>query len=303
VDVILLLALAGALYTRGWRRLWQRTHHTQQRGESRSQRAFSKNRPLAVRWRLAAYLAGLFVIGLALLSPIDVLGSQLFLMHMVQHLLLIMIAPPLLLIANPMAVILWGLPTRARHRVGRVMSHLLHRKSSFRHALRSLTAPGVIWLFSVISIIGWHDPVAYNGALRNRYIHDLEHINFFLVGMLFWWKVTGAGPRIYKQFPLIGRIAFVIAAIPPNMFTGVVIAFATEPLYSYYTTVPRLWGISVMTDQQVSGIIMWIPGSMMYIIAALLLAAQLLQGEARKPALPESAWATEEALIAPGIKK
>ena len=81
------------------------------------------------------------------------------------------------------------------------------------------------------------------------------------------------------------------------------IAFAGLPIYSYYTTVPRLFGLSVMQDQMIGGVIMWVPGSMMYIIAILILAARLLQDESDKPPLPEEMWATDEGMIAPGWDK
>ena len=224
-------------------------------------------------------------------------------MHMIQHLLLIMIAPPLLLLANPMPFILWGLPGKWRLKIGRGLSRLLNGKSVFRQYLRKATTPGIVWMIWLISIIGWHDPNAYNAALSSDLVHDLEHLTFFLGGMLFWWHVTGAGPRIHKQFGLIGRIAFALSAVPPNMLTGAAIAFATEPIYTYYNNVPRLMGLSVMEDQQLGGVIMWVPGSMMYIIAALVLISRLLQGESRKPALPEAEWGSDEALIAPGMEK
>jgi putative membrane protein len=100
-------------------------------------------------------------------------------------------------------------------------------------------------------------------------VHDLEHLTFFATAMLFWWHVTAAGPRIHKRFPLWARIGYLAAAIPPNMLTGVAIAFANEPIYTYYTTVPRLFGLTVMQDQMIGGVIMWVPGSMMYIMAIL----------------------------------
>jgi cytochrome c oxidase assembly factor CtaG len=249
---------------------------------------------------LSVYLLGLFIVGLALLSPIDVLAAQLFSMHMIQHLLLVMIAPPLLLIANPLPFVLWGLPTPLRRRTGQGIAHLLGTDAPFRRTFRSLTAPGISWMIWVIVIVGWHDPGAYNAALHSSFIHDVEHLSFFLAGMLFWWHVTGAGPRIHKQPGLVVRIAYVLSVIPPNMLTGVVIAFAAEPIYAYSV---GFLGLSVIDDQQLGGVIMWVPGSMMYIVAALILAARLLHAEQLKPPLPESKWATDETLIAPGLKK
>lgn len=283
IEVIIVLAFAGTFFTAGWWRLRQR----QRRGQ------------LAKAWQPVSYSIGLLVIALALLSPIDALGSQLFLMHMIQHLLLIMVAPPLLLLTNPMPFMLWGIPGSWRLRVGRGIGRLLHRHSPVRKNLRLITSPGVLWLIWVILIFGWHDPTLYNAALQNNFVHDIEHLSFFTAGMVFWWHVTGAGPRIHKQPPLLGRIAFVIGAIPPNMLTGVVLAFATEPIYTFYTAVPRLWNISVLDDQRLGGIIMWVPGSMMYIIAALVLIAQMLANEDKKTIMPESKWGSDEALAAP----
>ena len=285
--VLLPLLILGVLYTLGWRRLRQKSSH----------------RRLANGWRLAAYLTGLLLILLALVSPIDVLGGQLFFMHMIQHLLLVMLAPPLLMLANPLPFLLWGLPGRSRRRVGGVLSTALHRKSSLRRGLRLATGPGIVWLLYVISLLIWHDPNLYNAALRNELVHDVEHLTFFLPAILFWWHVVGAGPRIHKQFGRAARVAFLVAAIPPMMFTGIAIAFANQPIYSYYLTVPRPWGLDVLSDQRIAGIIMWIPGSMMHMIGILVLAARWLQGEERKPPLPAARWATDERMAAPGVDR
>lgn len=298
IEVIIVLALAGTFYLRGWARLWRRRQ---------GPRRYPGHRRVPWRltavWRPVSYLAGLIFIALALLSPIDALGQQLFFMHMVQHLLLIMIAPPLLLIAAPMPFLLWGLPDRWRLKTGALLGRGLHRESRFRHLLQVATNPGVVWLVWVIVLIGWHDPGLYNAALESEWVHDLEHITFFLASMLFWWHVTGAGPRIHKRFGLLGRTVLVVAAIPPNMLTGLVLALAPTVLYVYYTAVPRLWGIDPLADQQIGGFIMWVPGSMMYIVAALFLIYRILDKEDQKPIMPESKWGSKEKLAAPGVKK
>jgi cytochrome c oxidase assembly factor CtaG len=290
-EVVLPLILLAVLYVRGWRHLRRRT------------RPARLPYRLANGWRLAAYLGGLLVILLALVSPIDVLGGQLFFMHMIQHLLLVMIAPPLLMLANPLPFILWGLPQPWRRAAGGWLSSALHRESRFRRLLRSATGPGTVWLLYVIFLLGWHDPNLYNAALRNQFVHDVEHLTFFLPAMLYWWHVVGAGPRIHRQFSMPGRIAYNIAAIPPTMFTGIAIAFAEQPIYSYYLSVPRPWSLDVLSDQRISGVIMWIPGSMMYMIAVLLLAARWLRGEENKPPLPVAKWATDERMAAPGLDR
>jgi cytochrome c oxidase assembly factor CtaG len=289
IEVILVLALAGIFYLRGWRRLRRRSA----RGAGGSQRYGGYRRNpwrLTAVWRPISYFTGLLFIALALLSPIDVLAQQLFLMHMIQHLFLMMLAPPLLLIASPLPFILWGLPDRWRLGVGGVLGKGLHRDSRFRRGLRTATNPGMVWLIWVIVLIGWHDPALYNLALEVEWVHDLEHISFFLASMLLYWHITGAGPRIHKQFSLVGRTALTVAAIPPNMFLGLVLALATGVIYSHYLNVPRIWGIDALADQQISGFIMWVPGSMMHIVAALFLIYRILDKEEQKPAMPVSTW-------------
>lgn len=100
--------------------------------------------------------------------------------------------------------------------------------------------------------------------------------------MLFWWRITGAGPRVHQKMSLLGRVALAIAGVPPNMILGVFLAFASEPLYSFYVEMPRITSLSALEDQALSGIIMWIPGSMMYIIAALVLLFTWMRGEEKK---------------------
>jgi putative membrane protein len=281
VSVISVLVLAGTVYTSGWRRLRE-----SQSGSRRGQRLF------ATGWRLAAYGAGLAALGLALMSPIDVLASQLFTLHMVQHMLLVMIAPPLLLLANPLAFFLWGVPPDPRRRLGKT---LLSRSSVFRRRLRSLTTPALAWLAFVVVFIGWHYPGAYNASLHHNWLHDLEHVTFFGSAVLFWWHVIGAGPRIHGHFSGGARIAYVLVTIPVYMVLGAAISFAGSPIYTYYATVPRLWGLTVRQDQLLGGVIMWVAGSMMLIIAAVILVARGLRAEGVNPTCFEAEWATDDA--------
>jgi cytochrome c oxidase assembly factor CtaG len=261
-EVLLTLLLAGTLFSLGWWRLRQVPSERFARG-----------------WRLVAYLAGLGLLGLALLSPIDTLASYLLSMHMVQHLMLVMLIPVLLLIANPLSFTLWGMPRPVRQRVG----GLLRRGSALRRALTALSSPGLVWLALVIVLVGWHDPRAYDAALRSDFVHNLEHLSFFAVAMLFWWHVTGAGPRLHASTSTGMRIALLLITVPVTMGIGIVIALSTRPIYLNYLTVPRVLGLSVMEDQRLAGAIMWIPGSMMLILAALVLIARAINVEESKP--------------------
>lgn len=284
VEVFAVLLLFGSLYSLGW---W-RIRHQQANPASHTRR-------LAAGWRLAAYLGGLIILAISLMSPVDVLSGQLLFMHMIQHKLMIVFAPPLLWLANPFPFFLWGLPPRLRRQAGR----LLRPASRFRHALRALTAPGLVWLAFVAVLIGWHDPNAYNAALRSDLIHDIEHLTFFGTAMLFWWHAIGAAPRL-RSLSRGLRLAYVLGVVPVNMAIGVTIAFASQPIYTYYIGMPRLWGISVMLDQMIGGVIMWILGSEMHIYAALIIILRMIKTEADKEPLPEATWATDEAMLAPG---
>jgi cytochrome c oxidase assembly factor CtaG len=229
------------------------------------------------------------------MSPIDVLSGQLFYMHMIQHLLLVMIAPPLLLIADPMPIMLWGLPVALRLEVGR----WLRPDARFRGVLRSVTAPGLVWLYTVAALVAWHEPIAYGATLESELIHDLEHLTFFGTAMLFWWHVIGAAPHIHRRLSRGVRIGYVLSVVPATALTGIAISFSSKPIYAHYTTVPRLGKMTVMRDQMLGGVIMWIPGSMMYIIAALILIARMVQAEdqVEPPSAPASA--TREATGGP----
>ena len=257
IEILLPLFLGAAFYIRGWRRLRARG-----------------SRRLAAGWRLASFLAGQVVVAISLLSAIDALSALLFFMHMVQHLLLIMVAAPLIVLGNPFPFVIWGLPG------GKQIGQALFRPNApFRQLLQKISGPGIVWLAFVAVLWGWHDPGAYGLALRSDLVHDLEHLSFYLTALLFWWHVFQVGPRIHKPLSPAARIAYTISIVPANMVAGIAISFAASPLYEFYTSVPRVWGLDVLQDQQLGGTIMWIPGSMMYLLVAIILIGRLVQDE------------------------
>ncbi|MEW5988270.1 MAG: cytochrome c oxidase assembly protein [Chloroflexota bacterium] len=253
-EILLLLGSAGLFYGRGWRRLRRRG-----RGQ------------LATTGRLIAYLAGLLVLVITLMSPLDVLAGWLFFLHMIQHILMLTIAPILLLLGDPFPFFIWGMP--GGERIGRA---LFGRHAPFRRFLRQVMQPGVVWLTFVVFLWGWHDPHAYNAALRYPLLHDFQHLTFFLPGMMSWWGVIGAGPHLQRPLSPIVRVIYLLGTAAANAVPGVIIALSGAPIYTYYESVPRLWGISVMQDQVISGLIMWIPGTMMYLLAALFFVGRVM---------------------------
>lgn len=187
-----------------------------------------------------------------------------------------------------------------------MLSRALHRQSGFRTGLRKLTSPGICLGLMVATLWIWHDPNLYNLALRSDFAHDLEHYTFFFTSLLYWWHATGAAPRIHPLMSRPKRIGYLFVAIPATFFLGVGIAFSQTVLYTYYETVPRVpppLGLPVLDDQILGGIIMWVPGSMMFLIGALVIIAAWLQAEERKQPLPPEEWSSEEQMLAPGIRK
>ncbi|MBW7881536.1 MAG: cytochrome c oxidase assembly protein [Caldilineaceae bacterium] len=256
-EVIVPLAVMGILYGAGWLRL--------HRGLGR--------RKLASRWRLLAYYVGLFSIALALLSPVDWLGTQLLLMHMVQHKLLVMIAAPLVWLGNPFPVAMWALPLQAR----RAAATLLNQGSVVRRSLAPVAAPVICWLIFVFIYVGWHDQMMYNLALRLEWVHNLEHLTFFLGAMLFWWPVINSPPRLHRSLPYVARIVYVLAFVPVNAITGFAIANAADVIYTHYLTVPRLFGLSPLEDQAWGGALMWVWASQMMIMTAVIMLGAMLR--------------------------
>lgn len=280
LDISLVLLTFAALYTTGWWRL-------RQRGRIK----------LAKRRRLAAYWGGLMTLAIALMSPIDPLGGQLFFMHMIQHMITIMVSAPLLCLGEPFPFLLWGLPDTGRKWTG----GLFVQGSVVRTGLRALTQPALVWLMFVAVYGGWHDPLLYNLALRYSWVHDIQHLTFFATAMLFWWLVIDAAPYVHRTM-IWGRIAMVVGVIPVNMAVGIVIATATEVLYPYYAAVPRIWGFTAVADQSIAGVIMWTSGSEMLVLAIILLMAGAMRGTDKKPPTAVANWDRDEAMIAPGLE-
>lgn len=285
VFILVLVALA-VLYTIGWSRLRKR----------------SKNKKLVPVWKLVAYLFAIVTLMLALLSFIDILGASLFYFHMIQHLMLTAIAGPLIMLADPMPMTLWGLPPKWRKAVGRGISNVIHKDSPWREPLKKATSPAVSFVIMVVLLWGWHDPSLYNLALRSSFWHDFEHISFFYSSIIFWWHVTGAGPRIRPIMSRPKRIVYLFAGVPSTFVPGVVIAFSNSILYTYYLTAPPApppFFMSVADDQIIGGVIMWVPGSMMFFVGALVLIGRWLQDQERQSKQEKEKWMRENASAPP----
>jgi putative copper resistance protein D len=220
-----------------------------------------------------AWLSGVAVIGIALVSPIDVYSDELFSVHMVQHLLLAMVAPPLLALGAPTTLALrLSKPTLRRS----VLLPILHSRF-----VSAISWPPVGWIaFAAVMWITHFSPL-FNAALENPLLHDLEHVCYLAVGVLFWWPVIGADPSRWRLRP-VARMAYLAAQMPLNTAVGLAIYFSPIVLYAHYASLDRAWGPDPITDQQVAGIVMWGAGDIILLFALVLAIAAWLRAEEKR---------------------
>jgi putative membrane protein len=268
-EVLIPLLAFSTIYAIGWLRL---------RRQSRCQVVASK-------WRLAMYYTGIGTLALALMSPIDWLGSQLLTMHMIQHKILIMFSAPLIWLGNPYPVGIWGLPRAVRNAV----TIAIAGDTWLRRGLTVMSQPAIAWLIFTFIYLGWHDPLLYDLALRIEWVHNLEHLTFFLSAMLFWWPVVNGAPHLHKRLPYWVRILYVLAFVPPNAIAGFAIANSSEVIYAYYNSVPRLYGMTALEDQMIGGAIMWVWSSEMMIDVALIMLGVISYQEKKRKQRAQSA--------------
>jgi putative membrane protein len=217
------------------------------------------------RRRTAAFAAGLATIVVALDSPIDGYADQLFWVHMLQHVLLLTVAPPLILLGRPWPRMWRALPLQSRTRIARALV-----RSRWTAPLRAAVRPWPAWLLFNVTFVAWHIPGAYDLTLRSNAVHDGEHAMFFFTGLLFWARVIDPGPlRSNLQWPV--RIAYVIGAMVVGWVLAITLVLVPHPIYRHYALLAhRPGGISALTDQQLAAGMMWVLGSISYTVTMLI---------------------------------
>lgn len=251
-ELVLPLATVAGLYAVGWWRLARRGA-----------------RP---SWRPAAGLAGLLALAAALLTPVAALGHFLFAAHMTQHMLLMAVAAPLLLLADPLPAVVWALPRSLRRRTGR----LLAGGRPLRAIWEGLTAVPVAALVYAAMLWAWHHPRAYEAALAGEWVHHVEHLAFFGAAVLFWWPVVGPAPRARRPASYGLRIAHVVIAALHGSALAMLLAWSPRVLYDSYAAVPRVTTLTPLEDQALGGVIMWAGSSTVDMLAILALVWRLL---------------------------
>ncbi len=228
-------------------------------------------------WRSAAFWLGLLCILLALQSPIEMFARQLFWVHMVQHLLLMVVAAPLLALASPWTRLWRALPLGFRRSVARPV-FLDPRLAPVRWSYRQVARPGVIWVLAACNLWLWHLPPLYNLTLTSHAVHHLEHGLFLALGLAFWAHVFDQHPF---RAPLgsLARASYVFFAMVQSWGLATILSFATSPFYAYALLPSRPGGISALTDQQLAGGMMWVPGAITYSIVFIALLFRWLAEE------------------------
>lgn len=279
--------LVGLVYVRGWRRL-QAFH----KGPP------PKDAPASTR-SLKLFMAGLALLAGALISPLGYLSTQYFSARIIQHMLLVASIPSLLLLANPVPALIYGLPQRAREST--IQSMGSHSATAGRRFLRWATAPGVTLLAFLSICWFWYDPIIHAATLRYGWVHAVELLSLFGIALLNWWHITTAWPHTHGRMQPIVRVLYTFISIWPIKVAGLVLLFIPEPIYDYPGTF-QFSGLQI-NDYILGGMIAWIVSGLAYAVASVGLINDWLSREVDKPALPESSWATDEAMIAPGIKR
>jgi putative membrane protein len=246
--ILLLLILSAWVYASGYRELRRRV------GLWRS----------ALNWRAASFAVGMLTLFLALISPLDALSTALFSAHMVQHMLLMVIVPPLLLLGVSPSSVLLAFTSSVQRKLGRWWQRISWSKPAWR----ALSQPLVAWMLNVLALWAWHVPRFYQAALENEALHLLEHFSFVGASLLFWWMILRPGMYFSRGDPSI--LALFTMALQGSLL-GALITFAPTPWYTVYNSTTQAWGFSPLEDQQLAGAIMWIPVGTIYTLAALVL--------------------------------
>ncbi len=219
----------------------------------------------AQRWRSACFYTALVALAVALASPIEPLSEQLFWVHMIQHVLLLAVAAPLLVTARPWIRLWRSLPLDARRWLARGLSEG-RRTSPLRALSRALGSPTAGFVAFSVVLLAWHLPFMFDATLRFETLHALEHTLFFSTAVMFW-KHAIPSPPLHTPLVAVQRVVFAIGGMIVSWVLAVVLALAPNPLYaSYAHEASRPGGISALADQQLAAGIMWVPGSVTFLI-------------------------------------
>ena len=225
-------------------------------------------------WRAEAFFAGALVLALALTS-LDELADSAFAWHMFQHLLLISVTAPLLVLGSPLYVLAWTLPLRWRRAAARSWN-----ASGWRALLAALWHPLTVWVLATGVFWLWHVPRLYDAAVKDERLHALEHLSFLASSAAFWWVVFQ--PQGRRALNRGASVVYLFAAALQGSLLGALLTFARAPLYPVYMQSASLTGRDALADQQLAGLVMWVPSGVLYVSLAAVFFVQWLRDEERE---------------------
>jgi putative copper resistance protein D len=240
------------------------------------------------RMRTVSWTLGVIAILFALDSGIERYDTTLFWVHMIQHLLLTLVAPPLLLNAGPITLLLRASSAETRRRW---IFPFLHAR-----VIRAISFPVVAWiLFAGVMWVSHFSPL-FDAALENEWLHRLEHALYLGSALLFWWPAIGPDPSPWPLRPA-AKVLYVGLQMPQNTFLALAVYMSAVPLYAHYLTTGRTWGPTPLEDQQMAGAIMWVGGDMAFLAVVILLVAAWMRDDERRTVGEDRRLAAEEAAI------
>jgi len=251
--VVLSLALTAVLFATGLHRLWRQA---------------PKRRSIRT-WEALCFAGGWLALFVALVSPVHAWGRVLFSAHMSQHEILVLVGAPLLVLGRPLIAFLWSLPLEWSRGLGN-----LGKITWINRIWRTLTIPLVAWLLHAIALWIWHVPLLFDATLHSETVHTLQHLSFLLSALLFWWALIH-GPQGAMGYG--AAVLYLFTTSVHSGTLGALITVAGSVWYPSYAGLTASWGLTPLEDQQLGGLIMWIPAGLVYVIAGLALFAGWLR--------------------------
>lgn len=252
VLLTLVIAFTKLAYFRGWYRLRSSTNE------------------IAV-WRACSFLLGLFLIWVAVASPLAALDHELLTVHMIQHLLLMTLAPPLIWLGAPVMPLLQGLPRQFVHGI----IHPIIQWPPMQRLGKALAQPAFCWLAASAVLMGWHIPALFAIGLRSEVWHGIEQVSFLATGLLFWWPVIHPWPSVSRWPEWSILLYLFLATLPCDILSGFLV-FCDRVVYPAYSSSSKTLGLSALEDQQCAGALMWTCVTVVYLVAGTIFTTRLL---------------------------
>ena len=249
------LGVTALMYLHGWCGLWT--------GPAR----------MIQPWHAGSFLLGLFSIWLALASPVAAHDQHFLTVHMIQHLLLMSVAAPLILLGQPLLVVTNGLPSRLRDAVGRLL-----RRRRIQQLGAALVTPTLCWIAATAALVGWHLPAALTLTVQSDAWHVVAQVSFVVTGLLFWWPVVQPWPSV--PTPQWSMVLYLFLAMLPCDILSAFLVFSERIAYSVYLSMPGHTSLSVLEDQEVAGALMWTVVTLVYLTAGTIVSTRLLSPRA-----------------------